>query len=180
MVLFRIFAQKIDRGYTLEPLQCTHDYCFRATCKHQFYYIKVGCKGVCITRTCYHDVIHHTIKTHTQTPSDPIFIYLNSVLLGVNIDFLHLLLDISAKIRQTSSFLSYNCQLYNLQYIAYWPVNVLQLTQWEPFSNESPSLHSHLQVDTMKCVEWPSNSNIPLIGKDGDDVINNIMLDFKS
>ena len=25
-------------------------------CKLQFYYIKVGCKGVFITRTCFHDV----------------------------------------------------------------------------------------------------------------------------
>ena len=24
-------------------------------CKPQFYYIKVGCKGVFITRTCFHD-----------------------------------------------------------------------------------------------------------------------------
>ena len=45
--IFLIFAQSIDRGYTLEsPL------CFRATvrknvypCKSQFYHIKVGCKG---------------------------------------------------------------------------------------------------------------------------------------
>ena len=27
------------------------------TCKPQFYYIKVGCKGVYITQTCFHDVI---------------------------------------------------------------------------------------------------------------------------
>ena len=26
-------------------------------CKPQFYYIKVGCKGVFITRTCFHDVL---------------------------------------------------------------------------------------------------------------------------
>ena len=24
-------------------------------CKPQFYYIKVGCKGVCVTRTCFRD-----------------------------------------------------------------------------------------------------------------------------
>ena len=41
----------------------THDLCFRAKirkneypCKPQFYYIKVGCKGVFITQTCYPDV----------------------------------------------------------------------------------------------------------------------------
>ena len=44
-------------------LTSTHNLCFRAKirknvypCKPQFYYIKVGCKGVHITRTCYHDV----------------------------------------------------------------------------------------------------------------------------
>ena len=58
-----IFAQNIDRGYTLEPpqlavLTSTHDLCFRAKisknvypCKPQFHYIKVGCKGVCIHYT---------------------------------------------------------------------------------------------------------------------------------
>ena len=40
----------------------THNRCFRAKirkneypCKPQFSYIKVGCKGVYITRTCWHD-----------------------------------------------------------------------------------------------------------------------------
>ena len=43
-------------------LTSTHNLCFRAEirknvypCKPQFYYIKVGCKGVYISRTCYHD-----------------------------------------------------------------------------------------------------------------------------
>ena len=60
-----IFAQNIDRGYTLEPVQTsTHDLCFRAKIgkneypyKPQFYNIKVGCKGVFITRTCYADAV---------------------------------------------------------------------------------------------------------------------------
>ena len=45
--IFLIFAQNIDCGYTLEPPDC----------KPQFYYIyvKVGCKGVYITRTHYPD-----------------------------------------------------------------------------------------------------------------------------
>ena len=54
---FLIFAQNIDRGYTLEP-----PLCFRAKLrknvhpgKPHFSYIKVGCKGVFITRTCFHD-----------------------------------------------------------------------------------------------------------------------------
>ena len=44
-------------------LTSTHNLCFRAKirknvypCKPHFYYIKVGCKGVYITRTCFHDV----------------------------------------------------------------------------------------------------------------------------
>ena len=43
-------------------LTSTHNLCFRAKirnkvypCKPQFYFIKVGCKGVFITRTCLHD-----------------------------------------------------------------------------------------------------------------------------
>ena len=64
---FLIFAQNIDRGYTFNRLSeavltSTHNLCFRAKirknvypCKPQFYYIKVGCKGVYITRTCYPD-----------------------------------------------------------------------------------------------------------------------------
>ena len=63
-----IFAPNIDCEYTLELLNeavltSTHNLCFRAIirkhvnpCKPQFYHIKVGCKGVYITRTCYHDV----------------------------------------------------------------------------------------------------------------------------
>ena len=43
----------------------THNYVFRAKirktnvypCKSMFYYIKVGCNGVLITRTCFPDVI---------------------------------------------------------------------------------------------------------------------------
>ena len=45
-------------------LMSTHNLCFRAKirkkvypCTPQFYYIKVGCKGVYFTRTGYHDVI---------------------------------------------------------------------------------------------------------------------------
>ena len=66
--IFLIFAQNIDCGYTLEPplsvavLTSTHNLCFGAKirknvypCKPQFYYIKVRCKGVFITRTCFRD-----------------------------------------------------------------------------------------------------------------------------
>ena len=57
--IFLIFAQNIDCGYTTS----THNLCFREKkekneypCKPQFYYIKVGCKGVYITWICLHDV----------------------------------------------------------------------------------------------------------------------------
>ena len=54
--IFLIFAQNA-------VLMSTRDLCFRAKIrkkrippvKPQFYYIKVGCKGVFITRTCYPD-----------------------------------------------------------------------------------------------------------------------------
>ena len=59
------FAQNIDCGYTLEPeavLMSTHNLCFGAKirknvypCKPQFNYIKVGCKGVFIPGTHFHD-----------------------------------------------------------------------------------------------------------------------------
>ena len=71
MIFFLIFAQNIDCGYTLEPPQCeavlmsTHNQCFRAKIrenvypgKPQFYYIKVGCKGVFVTRICFHDEVN--------------------------------------------------------------------------------------------------------------------------
>ena len=66
---FLIFAKSINCGYSLEPpheavLTSTHNLCFRAKirknvypCKPHFYYIKEGCKGVYITRTCYPDDI---------------------------------------------------------------------------------------------------------------------------
>ena len=43
-------------------LRSTHNLCFSAKirknvypCKPQFYYIKVGCKGVFVTQTCFRD-----------------------------------------------------------------------------------------------------------------------------
>ena len=48
----------------------THNLCFRAKirknvypCKPQFYYIKVGCKGVFVTRTCFRDVYLDSHRT---------------------------------------------------------------------------------------------------------------------
>ena len=53
--IFLIFAQNIDCGYTLEPMRAK----IRKNvypCTPQFYYIKVGCKGVFLSRTCFRDV----------------------------------------------------------------------------------------------------------------------------
>ena len=61
---FLTFAQNINCGYTLTEavLTSTHNLCFGAKirkkvypCKPQFYYIKVGCKGVFVTRTYFRD-----------------------------------------------------------------------------------------------------------------------------
>ena len=65
--IFLIFAQNIDCGYTLEPpaeaVRVPTIYVLEPKyeikvypCKPQFHYIKVGCKGAFITRTCLHDV----------------------------------------------------------------------------------------------------------------------------
>ena len=54
--IFLIFAQNIDCGYTLEPPQQKYEKIVYPSKPH-FFYIKVGCKGVFITRTCYPDVL---------------------------------------------------------------------------------------------------------------------------
>ena len=55
--IFLIFAQNIDCGYTLEPPQCFGSKNKKKVypCKHQFYYVKKGCEGVFVTRTCFRD-----------------------------------------------------------------------------------------------------------------------------
>ena len=60
--IFLIFAQNIDCGYTLEPptiyvLEQKKKEKQVYSCIPQFYYIKVGFKGVYFTRTCFHDDI---------------------------------------------------------------------------------------------------------------------------
>ena len=64
--MFLIFARNIDCGYTLDEavLTSTHNLCFGSKnkkkvypCKPQFYYTKVGCKGVFVTRTCFRDIV---------------------------------------------------------------------------------------------------------------------------
>ena len=73
---FLIFVQNIDCVYTLEPpLKSTHNLCFRAKickpCKPQFYYIKVGCKGVymyiTVIRTCYPDDLNKYSSQQLET-----------------------------------------------------------------------------------------------------------------
>ena len=67
--IFLIFVQNMDCGHTLEPPQRggSNEYpqsMFWSKNKKKnvypskphFFYIKVGCKGVFITRTCYPDV----------------------------------------------------------------------------------------------------------------------------
>ena len=60
IVMFFIFAQNIVRGYTLEPVTTIYvleqklEKSIYPT-KTQFYYIKMGFKGVKLTRTCYPD-----------------------------------------------------------------------------------------------------------------------------
>ena len=68
--IFLIFAQNIDCVYT----------CFRVKvsknvypCKSQFYYIKVGCREVFITRTCYPDVMIRHIENH-HNPSSVVMV----------------------------------------------------------------------------------------------------------
>ena len=59
---FLIFAQNIDCGYTLDGSNEYPQSMFWSKnkkkiypCKPQFYYIKVGCKGVFVTRSCFRD-----------------------------------------------------------------------------------------------------------------------------
>ena len=53
-------------------LTSTHNLCLRAKirkneypCKPQFYYVKVGLKGVKIARTCYHDELNISVSVST-------------------------------------------------------------------------------------------------------------------
>ena len=55
MISFLNFAQNIDRGYTLDEYPQSMFQAKIKKCishKPQFYYLKMGCKGVLIARTC--------------------------------------------------------------------------------------------------------------------------------
>ena len=57
---FLIFAQNIDCGFTLEPAQLAQNIeavltSIEYPCIPQFCYIKVGLKGLHISRTCFPD-----------------------------------------------------------------------------------------------------------------------------
>ena len=42
--------------------------CIPLLCKPQFYYIKVGCKGVFVTRTCFRDDVNHLFSSiHSES-----------------------------------------------------------------------------------------------------------------
>ena len=69
--IFLIFAQNLNRGYTLEPPQKDLQKCI--PCTPQFHYIKVGCKGVFITRTCLHDVIRDNLSIFSNLYNNPIW-----------------------------------------------------------------------------------------------------------
>ena len=50
----------------------THNLCFGVKirkkvypCKPQFYFIKVGCKGVFVTRTCFRDALRRLLCQYT-------------------------------------------------------------------------------------------------------------------
>ena len=62
--IFLILAQNIDCGYTYEYPQSMFLSKNKKNvypCKPQFYYIKVVCKGVFVTRTCFRDVMSFVI-----------------------------------------------------------------------------------------------------------------------
>ena len=61
-------------------------------CKPQFYHIKAGCKGVYITRTCYHDgVQYYNASLKVSSPSvkvqnfATIFYHLKSLIVFVSV-----------------------------------------------------------------------------------------------
>ena len=63
----------------------THNLCFKSKirknvypCKPQFYYIKVGCKGVYITRTWYH---HESERFFPLLSNDFRILHLSNVML---------------------------------------------------------------------------------------------------
>ena len=66
-IFFLIFTQNIDCGYTYpKSIFWSENKKKVYPCKPQFYYIKVGCKGVFVTRTCFHDV--QNSKGYTPFP----------------------------------------------------------------------------------------------------------------
>ena len=77
---FQIFAQNKDRGYTLERVPTIYVLKQKKkennvyTCKPQFYNIKVRCKGVFATRTCFRDGINKKWSLpHRDVPKYYIF-----------------------------------------------------------------------------------------------------------
>ena len=59
MIFFLTFAQNINCGYALEPVN-----------PHFTIIIKVGCKGVFITRTCWHDVTYYICSAQSKNRYD--------------------------------------------------------------------------------------------------------------
>ena len=77
--IFLIFAQNIDCGYTSEKvltiyvLEQSKNNRYYDPCKPQFYYIKVGFKGVFIAWTCFPDVFMFLTMTLSCSTCNPQF-----------------------------------------------------------------------------------------------------------
>ena len=56
--IFQMFAKNIDCEYPQSMFWSKNKKKYVYPCKPQFYYIKVGCKGVYITWTCFHDEMY--------------------------------------------------------------------------------------------------------------------------
>ena len=77
-----LFSDDFFKSFLSEAvLTSTHNLCFRAKirkdvypCKPHFYYIKVGCKGVFVTRTCFRDEKHFRLP-----PSVVCFMSFNAI-----------------------------------------------------------------------------------------------------
>ena len=70
----------------------THNLCFRAKikkdvypCTPQFHCIKVGCKGVFVTRTCFRDVYPKPCYIETCYTEVKVYMKRNLTILAVNI-----------------------------------------------------------------------------------------------
>ena len=67
--IFLFFAQNIDCWYMIVPTIYVFEQILEKNehpCEPMFYYIKVGCKGVLIIRTCYPDQNQNSLLVKRQ------------------------------------------------------------------------------------------------------------------